>query len=78
MFSHRFITIGDCFLVVDLELFQMIVLGLLPQLAQMLIEETPVPGVCYISPVLLEIIIFLLGDGISIVPQVPKCVHAQK
>ena len=56
----------------------MIVLGLLPQLAQMLIEETPVPGVCYISPVLLEIIIFLLGDGISIVPQVPKCVRAQK
>ena len=69
---------GDCFLVVDLELSQMIVLGLLPQVAQMLIEETPVPGVCYISLVLLEIINFLLGDGISIVPQVPKSVHTQK
>ena len=78
MFSHRFITIEDCFLVVDLELFQMIVLGLLPQLAQMLIEETPVPGVCYVSAVLLKIIIFLLGDNISIVPQVPKRVLTQK
>ena len=39
---------------VDLELSLMIILGLLRQLAQMLIEETPVPGVCYISPVLVR------------------------